>query len=594
MGPTSPMYILLPIYLLSVLSGVNALAHQPQNVLAQPSREPTVEETGLDDTALPQEYHSSPVYPSTTANNTFENLLYALNVMQDDYFELWQGKWPSAIDWTAAVVGTHVAATLSTLSDTVGQSSSSADTDNTQGYLSELQKGGRAFENLVNHFFNQLSVFYFAEDAIGIRSEAFDDMMWVVLEWLENVKFQVLHTDLRYNSSWTEKTGQYWHGTQFRVPAAHRSRLFYGLASGGWDVSLCGGGMIWNPRLLPYKNAITNELYISSAIGMYLYFPGDIVECPFTAESDEESPYKYPHDPVDLKAAIDGYKWFKNSNMTGVGGLYADGFHIHGYKNEQDPGTGKCDELNTMVYTYNQGVILSGLRGLWIATLSQDYLRDAHDLVGKVIRATGWPNKSSSTWSGLGRGGVLEDTCDSTATCSQNSHTFKGIFFHHLAELCRPLSQHELRFLKSQKSPGADNWPFVFQWHEARCKLYRTWIEHNANAALVTRNHEGKFGTWWGQPYNPYGSAISANSPLPDGAVDYRNYNGTDMLAGGVPATRDVDSMYGLKQAPNQQPQIQTSGDPNDRGRGRTVETQSGGVAVLRALYVWETSPSLS
>lgn len=34
--------------------------------------------------------------------------------------------------------------------------------------------------------------------------------------------------------------------------------------------------------------------------------------------------------------------------------------------------------------------------------------------------------------------------------------------------------------------------------------------------------------------------------------------------------------------------------DYNDRGRGRTVETQSGGIAVLRALYQWKTTASLS
>jgi hypothetical protein len=30
--------------------------------------------------------------------------------------------------------------------------------------------------------------------------------------------------------------------------------------------------------------------------------------------------------------------------------------------------------------------------------------------------------------------------------------------------------------------------------------------------------------------------------------------------------------------------------DVNDRGRGRTVETQSGGVAVLRAFVEWEAA----
>lgn len=597
MGTMSAIFLLLlSLYILLIQSGVNALARRSQNVLAPPSREATsIEQTGFDDTALPQDYLSpSPTESPAATNSTLEDLLYALNVMQDAYFEIWQGTWPTSIDWTAAVLGTHVAATLSSVSSAVGSSSTAASTGNAQGLPSALGDD-RAFENLINHFFDQISTFYFGEDAVGIRGEAYDDMMWVVLDWLENIKFQVLHSDLHYNSSWSEKTGQYWHGTQFRVPAAHRSRLFYGLASAGWDSSLCGGGMIWNPRLLPYKNAITNELYISSSIGMYLYFPGDAVESPFSARSaDDDGPYRYPRNPADLKAAIDAYKWLRNSNMTGVGGMYADGFHISGWESVEQPGSRKCDELNTMVYTYNQGVILSGLRGLWLATLSQDYLSDAHELVGKVIRATGWPNTSSRTWSGLGRGGVLEDACDSTGICTQNSQAFKGIFFHHLAELCQPLRPQELRFLEShQRSGGTEDWRFAFEWHEARCRLYRPWIEHNANAALVTRNEEGKFGTWWAQPYGVSDYTVASN-PLPPGAVDYRNYNGSGVLTGGERATDEIDSMYGLTNTPDQHPPAHTSADPNDRGRGRTVETQSGGVAVLRALYQWKTSPSLS
>lgn len=559
MGLVSSNTLLFSLYFLLIQSETNALAHRSQNVLSPPSQ------PDLDASAPSQKY-LSPDSPSRS-NTTAKDLLSALGVMQDAYFEIWQGTWPSSIDWTAAVVGTDVSATLETLSSTV-------DTLPT-----ELAHDSRAFENLINYYFDQTSTFYFGENAVSLRAQAFDDMMWVVLGWLENIKFQVLHSDLHYNLSWSERTGQYWHGTQFRVPAAHRARLFYGLASGGWDEWLCGGGMIWNPRLTPYKNAITNELYISSSIAMYLYFPGDMVDSPFMVS--EGSWYENPHNPADLKAAVEAYHWLKKSNMTGVGGLYADGFHISGWKSKEQPGTRECDVLNTMVYTYNQGVILSGLRGLWLATLSEDYLLDAHDLVGKVIAATGWPDTSSSVWSGLGRGGVLEDTCDSSGDCSQNGQTFKGIFFHHFAELCRPLRPQEVRFLESNSSSTSRDWRAVFRWHQGRCRLYRGWIEHNAKAALVTRNEEGKFGMWWGRGYGVVDStAGSARSPLPAGAVDYRN---------GIQSEAE-EGLYGMGAIPpRRQKPVRISGDPNERGRGRTVETQSGGVAVVRALYQWET-----
>lgn len=259
--------------------------------------------------------------------------------------------------------------------------------------------------------------------------------------------------------------------------------------------------------------------------------------------------------------------------MTGIYGLYADGFHIKGWRSSSNPGTRKCDVLNTMVFTYNQGVVLSGLRGLWLATGSQDYLRDGHELIHKVLQATGWPQTSSIKWAGLGRGGVLEETCDSHATCSQDGQTFKGIFFHHLTEFCRPLRPQEERFLAGDtRRPIEDEkWEQVFSRHLNRCRSYGPWIEHNARAALMTRDDDGKFGMWWGLPFSStVADGIVGSSTLPEGAVDYRNGEMDAEATSGVPR------------------------DFNDCGRGRTVETQSGGVAVLRALFQWQTSDALS
>ncbi|CAL5870167.1 uncharacterized protein PFLUO_LOCUS4402 [Penicillium psychrofluorescens] len=507
------------------------------------------------------------------ASKTLHNLIGALHVMQDDYFQLWLGTWPTAIDWTAAVLNTHVAATLASLTDTAH----------------DITPSFRAVENTINHFFSHTSTFYFGENSFGLRQQAYDDMLWVVLDWLENIKFQDLHSDLHYtyetSSAMSTKS---WYGTQFRDSAAHRARLFWELASVGWDETLCGGGMVWSPHLGPYKNAITNELYISASIGMYLYFPGDPIESPFIA-SQSSGRDGFPHNPAHLKAAVDGYAWLKHSNMTGPLGLYGDGFHISGWKSPSKPGTKKCDLLNTMAYTYNQGVVLSSLRGLWLATGDQDYLRDGHELIYSVLRATGWPQTDSQQWAGLGRGGVLEDVCDSRGACNQDGQTFKGIFFHHLAEFCRPLRPQEERFLvgdatrrgaHTEKSPRDEN----YGKHLERCRSYGGWIEHNAKAALMTRDDDGKFGAWWGRAYGALGDsdALVDTSVLPAGAVDFRNtilydhppFSGVGAAAHSTGATNKKDY--------------------NDRGRGRTVETQSSGVAVLRALYQWQTCESLS
>ncbi|KAL2868002.1 putative glycosyl hydrolase [Aspergillus lucknowensis] len=528
-------------------------------------------------------------FPLATSQSkqTLRDLVNALDVMQDSYFELWQGTWPTGNDWTRAVHGTHVSATLSSLTGATDDALLATMLGDNPGDREELvTQHSVALENLVSHFFTHVQAFYFGEHDFALRNQAFDDMLWVVLDWLESIKFGVLHSDLHYGGATSRTGGRPWHGTQLRTPAAHRVRVFYELASQGWDTFLCGGGMIWSPYLGPYKNAITNELYISASIAMYLYYPGDRIDAPFVA-GEGESADGLQHDPLYLSTAEKAYRWLKNSNMTGIFNLYGDGFHIRGYQNRQNPGTRKCDVLNTMVYTYNQGVILSGLKGLWLATGSEEYLHDGHELLQNVMRATGWPNIYDQRWKGLGRAGILEDACDSHGDCSQDGQNFKGIFFHHFTEFCRPLRPQELRFLRTQPWAKARGWERSFEWHQAWCSTYRPWIERNAEAALVTRNEEGKFGMWWGRRYRVFDESTTHDSPLPDGATDYRNHPDS------IPPYWDKNDTamaheLGATNALNDQPEY------NDRGRGRTVETQAGGVAVLRALYQWKTAPSLS
>ncbi|EGC45976.1 glycosyl hydrolase [Histoplasma capsulatum var. duboisii H88] len=557
-----------------------------------------------------------PIHDPNVSDDTLKKLLNALDVMQSSYFETWQGTWPSSIDWTAAVLGTHVSATLSSLSINLhaildDHHSAAAGGSATLGsHHSDVL----AYENLINYYFLQLSTFYFGEDAFSLRMQAYDDMLWVVLGWLENIKFQKIHSGLHYSSysNLNDSLRSSWYGTQLRRPAAHRARLFYDLASNGWNTSLCSGGMIWSPYLEPYKNAITNELFISASIGMYLHFPGDDIDSPLLSESATGDMISKPHNPTHLNAAVAAYDWLKNSNMTDKNGLYADGFHIQGWRDKRNPGTRKCDVLDTMVYTYNQGVLLSGLRDLWLATGAKFYLEDGHQLVENVIKATGWPNTSIQKWHGLGRAGVLEDACDSSGSCSQNGQTFKSIFFHHFTEFCRPLINETEKYFSAstrnqQTAEQIRSQRQDYEWHQEKCSSYYSWVAHNANASYMTKDEKGKFGMWWGRPY-PYSNLHpTQTSPLPDGAVDFMN---ADPFAdvGDEPHRRMLKSADGniyfggyrkspfvknkkIERISRPSPRQQNTAvfqDVNDRGRGRTVETQSGAVAVLRALYQWE------
>lgn len=594
---------------------------------------------------------------STTREDLLEESLDILQVMQDEYFAPWLGTWPTAIDWTAAVMGTHVSGALSSISRNL---------DLLPNYKAKTAAGAK--ENLVTLFFSQVLSFYFGQDHFAIRNEAYDDILWVVLGWLETIQFINLHTSLTSAQN-IQATSDYlgsigfnqWHGNIWIPAFAHRTRIFWNLAKMGWDWDLCGGGMTWNPRLEPYKNAITNELFIAASASMYLYFPGDWNHSPFfngvnTTDSEHlvrpsgQDVFK-PHDNAFYLAAVDGYEWLAASGMMNDKGLYTDGFHISGYKDPKSTNK-KCDVRNEQVYTYNQGVLLTGQLNLWKITGNYSYVEDGHRLVQSVIAATGWDlrkqrpfdhvpyaddkfdgnwrwkGKKLPRWHGLGRAGVIEEACDSKGACSQDAQTFKGIFFHHLTTFCGSLlSSHDF-IAASGKIKGQ------IRSHRSTCKSYSDWLRHNTYAMLKTRD-TGRIGTWWtagllGLEDEMPPDEDGADMTIPN-AVDYRNdgvpndpvwrRNPTNIVnpphvpdmplpkagtQGWVPRRTNEDTSResgyennndDLNNNKNNDEEDESvrkidsmsyKGDLNDRGRGRTVETQGSGLALLRAY--WEVS----
>jgi len=562
--------------------------------------------------------------------NALEELHYALETMQNNYFQIWLGKWPTSIDWTGAVLGTFVSASLFSLTRSLEYV---LPPSISQPLWATVE--GEKVENEINRYFSQSVAYYFGEDAFAIRLQAYDDMLWVVLGWLEGIKFINLHSQAHYPSSSSSSTtgaagigtGKPWYGNQFVPSFAHRANVFYDITTEGWSTRLCGGGMTWNPRLEPYKNAITNQLYISASVGMYLYFPGDRNGSPYL-QNREAAPLESvvrgektanlrtkPHDPYFLDNAVKAYEWLRNSNMTNAQGLYVDGFHIAGWNSNGSIGSGNCDVRNEQVYTYNQGVLLSGLRSLWESTGKIEYLEDGHKLVRATIAATGWrsPTERTRWWSGLGRNGILEEICDASGTCSQNGQTFKGIFMHHLTLFCEPLPRRAMVPGLTFAADGA-----TYSLHAQSCREYATWVIWNARAAMGTRDARGRFGMWWGVPSWGGDNVTDIVPEIPEGAEDYRNRGlGDEMrwgsgwheglgitppmspVDGGWPSMEemadveqviqsghaDLKKRYESPVDPDFPAREATTADLNDRGRGRTVETQAGGVAVLRAMW---------
>jgi len=515
--------------------------------------------------------------------NLFGEMLDALTTMQDRFFEVWLGKWPTTIDWTGAVMGTYVSACMiSILHSQRSAHDSVASLSNNQSE--------NIFEQSMNKYFSQVVSYYFGENAFDVRHEAYDDILWVVLGWLEALKFVKLRSNyaaLDYPNSTLS-----WWGGQFSSAFAHRAHVFYNLAESGWDEKLCGGGLAWNSRLEPYKNTITNTLFITASVNMYLYHPGDDNASPYTHDSGRLEakllPPAHAHDQRYLKAAIAGYEWLKSVNLTNELGLYVDGYHIRNWQSGQTT----CNIRNEMMYTYNQGVLLSGLRGLWESTGNKTYLDDAHELVRNVIAATGWSLgkqdvlETSKHWCGLGSQGILTEFCDPSGTCSQDGQTFKGIFFHHLTALCAALPVNEANATIPGTSYVADS--ATAAQHERKCSSYIKWVARNAKSAIGTKNEDGLFGMWWGastdyvdeEPSHTdraflvggSGNSVDEAESTPKAVTNQGVESPSHFLRH---ASVDSDTR-------NSQPAIK---DVNNRGRGRTIETHSGGLMVVRALW---------
>lgn len=372
----------------------------------------------------------------------------------------------------------------------------------TQETLSGLESSNATtssdLQTEVLQYYAQTQAYFDSEDTIQIFDAAYDDAQWVVLEWLEAIKFVNSYDIISKLDVGQGDISMY----------AHRAHIFYNIVEDKFNTTLCEGGIDWNPKLEPYKNAITNELFISSSIAMYLYFPGDNNTDPYPhpdyrAETNRTLPSLTSvdaHDSTFLDNAVKEYDWFKSHNFTNAQGLVVDGFHI-------SSGQTTCDQRNEMVYTYNQGVLLSGLRGLWESTGKTSYLEDGHNFITTVINATGWNAATSSEaakWAGLGRNGILEDYCDAPASCSQDNYIFKGAYFQHFDAFCVPLpTDTPLVSGVTYTAPES-----LAELHAGRCKGYEAWVRHNAHAALSTRDGSGIMGEWWGASY------VSASPPM--------------------------------------------------------------------------------
>lgn len=270
-----------------------------------------------------------------TSGQWLEDLKDVLSTMQSSFWS--RNGWPTTIDWTGAVMDTLLIASDMSFANALN----GRDHNGLQYHPQTSQAVSRILE-----YASQIKAFYGSEHVARIHVEAYDDVQWVVLEWLEAIRFIQLYNTYAPPDVTIIDLSFF----------AHRAHVFYDIVHDQFNTSTCGGGITWNPKLATYKNAITNELFISSSIAMYLYFPGDDNTNPYSSSHHKRSadaqlpdlPPLQAHDLTLLDNAVKAYDWFKTQNFKNAQGLIIDGFHI-----SQDQTT--CDQRNEMVYTYNQG-----------------------------------------------------------------------------------------------------------------------------------------------------------------------------------------------------------------------------------------------
>ena len=129
------------------------------------------------------------------------------------------------------------------------------------------------------------------------------------------------------------------------------ARTIFARNTAAWETRACGGGLRWNTTS-SYKNAITNELFLTLAALLHQRTPGAQAVPDLGAAGVGVVQRERPHRP---------------------GGLVNDGL------------TAACPNNGGTTWTYNQGVILGGLAALFEITGDRGYLTQGESIASAVL-----------------------------------------------------------------------------------------------------------------------------------------------------------------------------------------------------------------
>ncbi|KAI0028458.1 Six-hairpin glycosidase [Vararia minispora EC-137] len=201
----------------------------------------------------------------------------------------------------------------------------------------------------------------------SIVAGSWDDSQWIILALWKVADYRAAHG-------------------QDITPFMNAASQLYNIVAGQWD-DTCGGGVWWSSAHT-YKNAVTNELFLLTSASGYLRTGNQTF----------------------LTNAQKVWAWLEGSGMRNSQGLWNDGLDFN-----------TCQNNGQTTWTYNQGVIASGLGALYTATGNTTLLDQAEVTLDATIAHLTVNN-------------ILKESCDdaSSPNCDHNQQIFKGIWMKHV------------------------------------------------------------------------------------------------------------------------------------------------------------------
>jgi predicted alpha-1,6-mannanase (GH76 family) len=218
----------------------------------------------------------------------------------------------------------------------------------------------------------------------------------------------------------------------------------------GWT-AVDDGGVVWetpngsaDDTASDYKETIANELFLLLAALLHQRIPGDSGQGSYLDWAERE------------------WRWFTNSGLINSEGLVSDGFHPEG------------QNIQTDIWTYNQGVILGGLLAMYEITKDSVYLQNAEKIADAALE-----HLTVSATVGGSTVSVLSETINSTDypdltrfKDDPDTPQFKGIFMRYLYKLAQ--------------CPQVSN-----------SSSYKQFILNNAASIHTNDASDGQFGFLW-------------------------------------------------------------------------------------------------